>query len=248
MQDNQLIKYDNALVKRVGNSVTLANKLLNEIKVNKTICPRCLGKRFVNKDDIKRLNRLRRLNRLTYWSTGFCLYCQGDGEVELNLIKHISPADLFYGSFNETQLEYIDSLKKEGWDDDDIFDEVLINLEWWGDIMTTCPRCLGKRVVDYEDLKRLKRDNASWWTPHLCFYCQGLGDVLAKMLNKIDPADLFYGISFTKIELGHIDLAKKEKYNDEQIIHIIKTMFLNRDNGFDGLRSNLSGPLNDCIK
>jgi hypothetical protein len=42
----------------------------------KMICPRCLGKGFVDLNDIKRLGMEKD------WEQGYCQYCYGDGDVE----------------------------------------------------------------------------------------------------------------------------------------------------------------------
>ena len=46
-----------------------------------------------------------------------------------------------------------------------------------------CPRCLGKGNVDWDDIKRLKKELR--WTPGSCAYCNGKGKVNSKMETNI---------------------------------------------------------------
>jgi hypothetical protein len=50
---------------------------------NKIQCPRCLGKGYVDKKDIKRLNKEH------YWAPGPCAYCEGIGSVTSDLINSV---------------------------------------------------------------------------------------------------------------------------------------------------------------
>ena len=46
-----------------------------------------------------------------------------------------------------------------------------------------CPRCLGKGQVDWDDIKRLKKELR--WIPGKCAYCNGLGKVTKKMVARV---------------------------------------------------------------
>ena len=52
---------------------------------NEMICPRCLGKGFVDLNDIKRLDRENE------WDQGYCRYCDAQGFVERGITKKINP-------------------------------------------------------------------------------------------------------------------------------------------------------------
>lgn len=47
-----------------------------------------------------------------------------------------------------------------------------------------CPRCLGKGNVDWDDIKRLKKELR--WRPGSCAYCNGKGKVNSNMESKVD--------------------------------------------------------------
>jgi len=49
-----------------------------------------------------------------------------------------------------------------------------------------CPRCLGKGNVDWDDIKRLKRE--SDWEPGPCAYCHGSGKVDQNIVDQV-PVD-----------------------------------------------------------
>jgi len=46
-----------------------------------------------------------------------------------------------------------------------------------------CPRCLGKGEVNWDDIRRLKKDLK--WQPGKCAYCNGKGEVAPNMLDKV---------------------------------------------------------------
>jgi hypothetical protein len=54
--------------------------------------------------------------------------------------------------------------------------------------MTTCPRCLGKGHVTFEDIKRLGREEQ--WGEGKCAYCNGKGSVEKEKVLRVDPSDL----------------------------------------------------------
>ena len=49
--------------------------------------------------------------------------------------------------------------------------------------MVDCPRCFGKGNVDFEDIKRLKKE--SFWAPGKCAYCNGIGKVPPDRIEKV---------------------------------------------------------------
>ncbi|MFI8605170.1 hypothetical protein ACIGCP_11950 [Cellulophaga baltica] len=61
-------------------------------------CPRCLGKGFVDNDDINRLNKK------LEWASGKCAYCCEKGKVNKLTISNI-PADLSYLTLERTKIE-----------------------------------------------------------------------------------------------------------------------------------------------
>ena len=52
-----------------------------------------------------------------------------------------------------------------------------------------CPRCLGKGHVDWDDIKRLKRELK--WLPGSCAYCDEKGTISSELQDKI-AVDLTY--------------------------------------------------------
>ncbi|MEP1488718.1 MAG: hypothetical protein ABJK28_09850 [Algibacter sp.] len=46
-----------------------------------------------------------------------------------------------------------------------------------------CPRCLGKGYVDWDDIKRLKKELK--WIPGSCAYCNGKGEINSDLQSKI---------------------------------------------------------------
>ena len=67
-------------------------------------CPRCLGKGFVNMEDIKRLKREFK------WKPGSCAYCNGTGKVKSETIKKI-PVDTSYLTTDQPAKEAIKLLR-----------------------------------------------------------------------------------------------------------------------------------------
>ena len=55
--------------------------------------------------------------------------------------------------------------------------------------MVDCPRCLGKGIVDMEDIKRLNKE--LYWQPGKCAYCNGLTKVPPDRIGKLS-ADFEY--------------------------------------------------------
>ena len=55
--------------------------------------------------------------------------------------------------------------------------------------LVSCPRCLGKGSVDWDDIQRLKRELK--WIPGTCAYCDGSGRVSSEIVSRVAP-DTFY--------------------------------------------------------
>lgn len=67
-------------------------------------CPRCLGKTFVDWDDIKRLNRQLK------WVPAPCAYCLGTGKVTKEMITNV-PVDYTYLTIDLPESE-MDKIKE----------------------------------------------------------------------------------------------------------------------------------------
>ncbi|WP_343696857.1 hypothetical protein [Flavobacterium sp.] len=65
-------------------------------------CPRCLGKGFVDWDDI------RRLNKLLKWVPAPCAYCNGSGKTTKEMLEKV-PVDITYLTIDlpESEIEKI---------------------------------------------------------------------------------------------------------------------------------------------
>jgi hypothetical protein len=95
-----------------------------------------------------------------------------------------------------------------------------------------CPRCIGKGLVDNNDIKRLNKQLE--WMPGKCAYCNGIGKVSKQTIFNI-PADLSYltldrsRIERWKLKSGHKSAKKRaEKYQkklNELTTHITKQYF-----------------------
>ena len=66
--------------------------------------------------------------------------------------------------------------------------------------MVDCPRCLGKGMVDLEDIKRLNKE--LFWAPGKCAYCNGIGKVPPDRPEKVN----------TDFEYLTTDLASCERH------------------------------------
>lgn len=86
----------------------------------------------------------------------------------------------------------------------DLFDK------FFGKLKVQCPRCLGKGYVDQEDIKRLKKELQ--WVPDTCMYCNGKGEVDAKLPSKIAVDSSYLTTNLTYSE------RKKFINNDEATI------------------------------
>ncbi|MFN5170627.1 MAG: hypothetical protein ACK5DD_13470 [Cyclobacteriaceae bacterium] len=83
-----------------------------------------------------------------------------------------------------------------------------------------CPRCLGKGHVDWDDIMRL--DKELKWMPGSCAYCNGIGKVGSKIVEKVavDTTYLVTNLSAdeaNKVRNGDPEALKRGKQYDEQI-------------------------------
>jgi hypothetical protein len=58
---------------------------------NLMICPTCIGKGFVDQNDIQRMGMQ------DQWEQGYCRYCDGEGKVTKGITKRINPLDPING-------------------------------------------------------------------------------------------------------------------------------------------------------
>ena len=65
-----------------------------------------------------------------------------------------------------------------------------------------CPRCLGKGQVDWDDIKRLKKELR--WIPGKCAYCNGTGRVSKKMLSNVSVDNAYLTNNLTEQERKNV--------------------------------------------
>lgn len=73
-----------------------------------------------------------------------------------------------------------------------------------------CPRCLGTRFVDWDDIHRLNR--ILKWAPGPCAYCLGTGKVTQEMISKV-PVDYTY----LTIDLPESEMDKIKEGDEETL-------------------------------
>lgn len=71
-----------------------------------------------------------------------------------------------------------------------------------------CPRCLGKGLVDWEDICRLNKQLR--WVPAPCAYCNGEGKVAKEQLSKVAVDCVYLTIDLPESELEKIKEGDKE--------------------------------------
>ena len=81
-----------SLLAIIGGEIALYLHKLTEFM----ICPRCVGKGFVDKNDITRLGME------GSWSQGYCRYCDGKGKVDVGKTKRINPRSFIGPSSHES--------------------------------------------------------------------------------------------------------------------------------------------------
>lgn len=88
-----------------------------------------------------------------------------------------------------------------------------------------CPRCLGKRFVDLEDIIRLNRQLK--WTPAPCAYCDATGRVPKELPNIVAVDCMYLTIDLPesvieKIKEGDHQTIEKGKQRELFIDHLIE--------------------------
>ncbi len=88
-----------------------------------------------------------------------------------------------------------------------------------------CPRCLGKGVVDLDDIKRL--DKELHWLPGKCAYCNGRGKVSSSILAKVSEGNSYLTTDLSKQERNRLlnadeDAVLRANNYDLQIKNFIK--------------------------
>ena len=83
-----------------------------------------------------------------------------------------------------------------------------------------CPRCLGKGQVDWDDIKRLKKELR--WIPGKCAYCNGTGNVSKKMLSKVSVDNAYLTNNLTEQERKNVinndwNALQRAKLLEEQV-------------------------------
>ncbi|WP_281235143.1 hypothetical protein [Flavobacterium gelatinilyticum] len=88
-----------------------------------------------------------------------------------------------------------------------------------------CPRCLGKGLVDWEDIRRLNKQLR--WVPAPCAYCNGIGKVPKEQLLKVAVDCTYLTIDLPdseieKIKEGHEEAIEKGKQRELFVDNIIR--------------------------
>ena len=90
---------------------------------------------------------------------------------------------------------------------------------------TKCPRCLGKRFVDWDDIRRLNRQLK--WVPAPCAYCDASGRVPKEILSKVSVDCMYLTIDLPesvieKIREGDPETVEKGKQRELFVDHLIQ--------------------------
>jgi hypothetical protein len=88
-----------------------------------------------------------------------------------------------------------------------------------------CPRCLGKKFVDWEDIRRL--NNLLKWTPGPCAYCNASGKVDEEILLKVAVNNVYLTADLPeaemeKIKSGDIETVEKAKQHEIFVDNLIE--------------------------
>lgn len=71
-----------------------------------------------------------------------------------------------------------------------------------------CPRCLGKGLVEWEDIRRLNKQLK--WVPAPCAYCNGVGKVNKEQLSKVAVDCTYLTIDLLESEIEKIKEGDQE--------------------------------------
>jgi hypothetical protein len=130
-------------------------------KKEKIECPRCLGKGFVDQNDIIRLKKL------LYWAPGKCAYCKGKGKINPKLLEKIR-VDLEYLTIDKPQSEFknlikgdLDSWSRANAFKDDV-QEVLIYLDYLYEIENLEISEIAKKMISNADLDLTEEAETEW--------------------------------------------------------------------------------------
>ena len=89
------------------------SRLLKKIKTPVLlICPRCLGKGHVDRDDIIRLKQVGK------WGIGTCAYCNGSGNIDQDMLGKV-PVDASYLTSNLSESERSAIINRDNWESPD---------------------------------------------------------------------------------------------------------------------------------
>ncbi|SHM45832.1 hypothetical protein [Flavobacterium chilense] len=88
-----------------------------------------------------------------------------------------------------------------------------------------CPRCLGKKFVDWEDIIRL--NNQLKWTPGPCAYCNATGKVTEETLAKVAVNNVYLTFDLPesemeKIKNGDPEMLEKTRLHELFVDNLIK--------------------------
>ncbi|MBC7862039.1 MAG: hypothetical protein IAF38_03640 [Bacteroidia bacterium] len=89
----------------------------------------------------------------------------------------------------------------------------------------SCPRCLGKGQVDWEDIKRLNQELK--WRPGPCAYCAGSGEVDSEIESKVSVDEPYLTSELSAEERQKLidnesEAVKKAQLYDAQMENLIK--------------------------
>jgi len=114
-----------------------------------------------------------------------------------------------------------------------------------------CPRCLGKGNVDWEDIKRLKKELK--WLPAKCAYCNGVGKIHSTNASKSLAENTYLSIDLTNSERNKLLKSKDDALNrsklydeflDEMIMEIEHYYFVDKMS-IEEIVEELSKPTDD---
>lgn len=114
-----------------------------------------------------------------------------------------------------------------------------------------CPRCLGKGNVDWEDIKRLKKELK--WLPAKCAYCNGIGKIHSTPASKSLVDNTYLTIERSSSERKELLKSEEDalhrsklydEFLDEMIMEIEHRYFVDRMS-IEEIVEELSKPTDD---
>lgn len=106
--------------------------------------------------------------------------------------------------------------------------------------LKTCPRCLGKGHVNWDDIKRLKQELK--WIPGECAYCNGTGKVESNIENNVPVEASYLVINLEEAErkriiYGHPDAIERGKRYEDAVDNFIEQIsYLHFEAGLTSLQ------------